>query len=192
MFRQAIVAVAVAVAVLAAFPSCVGPAARPAPQDDEPHVGPAAAPGAQDAQSERLYGEWVYTHIRTDDLGEMQRIDTAGNEVLFSVLCNLGVRDSFTLRLGMHMKDGIFHDGEVDFRWMGGPNDGEIESYTLNDLNEVLIGNEGNAQEARIFDRLESHSELRLRFRRWRDERVTDRISLSGFRRAFQALSLCR
>ena len=126
MFRQAIVAVAVAVAVLAAFPSCVGPAAAPGGQDDEPHVGrPAAAPGDQDAQ----YGAWRHGIIEDDFTeGVTESVSSFSQEdnLLLYILCRIDTngRPEYSIALGIPQKDikGVaaldqFADDAVEVRF---------------------------------------------------------------------------
>ena len=136
---------------------------------------------------ERYYGDWVYSYNEDDFSGE--RTDSAsakGDDVGIVIGC----LTSGSIALMFISLDGIFHDGEIDLRWMNGPKDGEIESYRMEDENEYIAMNSGDDRNdvLGIIDSLRSHSELRLRFRRWRDERVTDRISLNGSTSAINTL----
>ena len=138
--------------------------------------------------SRQHYGDWVYIVDEDDFSGE--RVEMAasyGDDVNLYVGCLL--YGEITLAFVMH--NGIFHNGEIDIRWVDGPKDGEIESYRMehrkNDLRMNTLGRYRN-DTLGIISSLRSHSELRLRFRRWKDEIVTDRISLNGFTDAINNL----
>lgn len=160
LFRQA--TVAVAVAVLAAVPAF--------------------------AQESQRYGAWSY-NVAVDDFSD-ERTHLAGtgsgDEVIVGVTCVHQLGNVPMLMI--NMRDGIFHNGEIELRWMGGTKDGEVESYTFIDQNEALALIGPSLDLDSIISSLKSHSELRLRFRRWRDERDTDRVSLNGAARAIDSL----
>ena len=154
MFRQAIVAVTVAVAVLAAFSSCVGPATAPrGAQDDEPHVGPATAPrGAQDDEPHVgpatswgalrgvvQYGAWRH-EIREDDFsGEVTESVTSLSQeenLLFTMFCQID--HGYPIYMIMLSQSGpgigIFANGAVEIRF----DDARVSSYDFIDENTAL------------------------------------------------------
>ena len=136
------------------------------------------------------YGAWFYSYL-VDDFsdeilaGSESAVNYSCDEVFLSISCS-----SFGTMLNIHLNDGgMFHNGEIELRWMGGAKDGEIESYTfiyddgISSLTAPLLEVDS------IISSLKSHSELRLRFRRRRDPVfTTDRVSLNGAARAIDSL----
>lgn len=182
MLRQVI-----AVAGVAMFAAVVWRSAADIGDRDRPRPGSmrTSAAFAQD------YGAWRY-FVNVDDFSDERRhvATTRGDEVGVTVFCLSGGRGTRVM-ISM-IGDGIFHSGQIDLRWMGGAKDGEIESYpggrTFIDMGEYLAVIPEPSEIDSIISSLKSHSELRLRFRRWRDERVTDRVSLNGSTRAIDSL----
>ena len=143
----------------------------------------ARAAYAQDTR----YGDWTYRVNRDDFSGRTTRLAfVTGDEVMLFVGC---LQDTY-YTLTIVLLDGIFRDGNIATRWDGG----EIERFRLTDNDESLSANAWyNASDYHplvfgLIARLLAHSELRVRFERWPDTQVTDRLSLRGSTRAIRAL----
>ena len=144
-------------------------------------------------EERQQYGAWFYA-VLVDDFSDRRThsaVTHSGDEVWVIVRCDLEIvhrRIEPVRRLDIYTNDdGMFHNGEIDLRWMGGAKDGEIESYMfIHDENKLAAP---LLEVDSIISSLKSHSELRLRFRRQRDPVfTTDRVSLNGAARAIDSL----
>ena len=78
----------------------------------------------------------------------------------------------------------IFHNGSVEARW----NDGTVDRYAFQDQNATLRGPASDPRVREMIGKLRRLNSVTLRATRWRDEPVSDTVSLSGSSRAIGSL----
>ena len=133
-------------------------------------------------QASPVGAQWVANRSVDDFSGETSVMALGLGEnrrLLIGVGCIVG---DLTVYLTLYPTPEEFRNGDVEVRWDEGP----VERHSFLHIDSRLVGSPGPS--AAFIENLRSHRDLRIRVNKWRRERVTDRVSLSGSAAALDEL----